>query len=89
MTAAVSSTVPVKIRENDRGGSFAVSGGSVPETDGETSTTVTVSRTGGSGGPVQVTGSNAKLDAQYVEQKPPLFGELDSYAITEWNEMAR
>jgi hypothetical protein len=45
-------TSRVKIRENDRGGAFLVSGASVGERDGTVS--VVVSRTGGSGGPVTV-----------------------------------
>ena len=47
-------TADVLIKDNDRGGAFTVSGGSVIETNGNTTTTVTVSRTGGSGGPVSV-----------------------------------
>ena len=53
-TLAPRTTADVLIKENDRGGAFAVSGGSVVETNGDTTTTVTVSRTGGSGGPVSV-----------------------------------
>ncbi len=50
-------TSAVLIKENDRGGSFTVSGGSITEggpTDSPVAL-VTVSRTGGTGGPVTVT----------------------------------
>jgi hypothetical protein len=50
-------TAAVLIKENDRGGSFTVSGGSITEggpTDSPVAL-VTVSRTGGTGGPVTVT----------------------------------
>jgi hypothetical protein len=44
----------VRIKEDDRGGAFSVTGGSLQETNGTTAFTVTISRVNGLGGPVSV-----------------------------------
>ncbi|HTO11676.1 MAG TPA: Calx-beta domain-containing protein, partial [Candidatus Binatia bacterium] len=44
----------VRVKDDDRGGAFSVTGGSLQETNGTTSFTVTISRAGGTGGPVSV-----------------------------------